>query len=162
MAWPARQLPGGKRTIHLLFRISIGKGKASQEPATGREISKKRSEREKAMSREERKKHEAMAKHHKTKHPKERTSGPLRGVRKRQRRQQKKRVSFSTAKQPLPPFFLFMAQHRPQLQKSNPHWTVVETVKKLGKIWHKQPEEDKEMYKEQATCLRRKKQKRKA
>ncbi|XP_009469169.1 PREDICTED: high mobility group protein B2-like [Nipponia nippon] len=161
MARPARKLQGGKHTTYL-FYISIKAAKASRDPATSREISKKCSEIWKAMSKEERRKHEEMAKHHKTKRPKERTSSPLRGVRKRQRGQQSKRVTFSRAKQPLPPFFLFMAQHRPQLQKSNPHWTVVETVKKLGKMWHKQPEEDKEMYKEQAARLRRKKQKRKA
>uniref|UniRef100_A0A8C4VAT7 HMG box domain-containing protein n=1 Tax=Falco tinnunculus TaxID=100819 RepID=A0A8C4VAT7_FALTI len=69
----------------------------------------------------------------------------------------RKRLGFPTAKQPLPPFFLFMAQHRPELQKSNPRWTAVKTVKKLGKMWHKQPEDNKERYKEQAAQLRRKK-----
>ena len=161
MAQQARKRQGGKQAAYLLFYITIKKAKASQEPSTSREISKKRSEIRKTMSREERNKYEEVAKHHKTKHPKERTSGPPRGVRKRQRRRQRKRVSFTTAKQPLPPFFLFMAQHRPELQKSNPHWTAVATVKNLGKIWHKQPEKDKEMYKKQAAQLR-KKQKRKA
>lgn len=113
------------------------------------------------MSRGKRKKHEAMAKHRKTKRPKKRTPGPLRGVMKRQRRRQRKKVSFSRLKS-LPAFFLFMAEHRAQLQKSNPHWTAAETAKKLGKMWHKQPKKDKEMYKEQAERLRRKKQKRKS
>uniref|UniRef100_A0A663EI03 HMG box domain-containing protein n=1 Tax=Aquila chrysaetos chrysaetos TaxID=223781 RepID=A0A663EI03_AQUCH len=158
----ARKLRGGKRIAHLLFYITIKKTKASQEPATSRGISKKRSEARKTMSRKERKKYEEMAKHHKPKHPKGRRSGPPREARKRQRTRQRKRVRFATAKQPLPPFFLFMAQHRPGLQKSNPSWTAVETVKKLGKMWHKQPVKDKEMYKEQAAQLRRIKQKRKA
>ncbi|XP_010293970.1 PREDICTED: high mobility group protein B2-like [Phaethon lepturus] len=154
MAWPARKLRGGKRTAHLLFYISIKKATASQKPDTSGKVSKKRSKIWKTTAREKRKKHEEMAKH-----PKERTSGPPRGVR---RRQQKKRVSFGRAKQPLPAFFLFMAQHRPQLQKSNPQWTAVETAKTLGKLWHKQPEKDKEMYKEKAAQLRRRKQKRPA
>uniref|UniRef100_A0A8C0AN17 HMG box domain-containing protein n=1 Tax=Buteo japonicus TaxID=224669 RepID=A0A8C0AN17_9AVES len=104
------------------------KANTSQKPATSKGISKKRSETRKTTSRKERKKHEEMAKHHKPKHPKGRRSGP---------------------KQSLPPFFLFMAQHRPGLQKSNPYWTAVETVKKLGTMWHEQPEKDKEMYKEE-------------
>uniref|UniRef100_A0A8C8B5N9 HMG box domain-containing protein n=1 Tax=Otus sunia TaxID=257818 RepID=A0A8C8B5N9_9STRI len=77
------------------------------------------------------------------------------GVRKRQRRQQRRSGRFTTAKKQLPAFFLFMAQHRPKLQKSNPHRNAVETAMKLGKMWHKQPEKDKEMYKEEAARLRR-------
>lgn len=162
MAQPAHQLSGRKRTAHLLVYISIKKAKANQEPPTSRAIPKKGPEIREAASREKRKKPKEMAKHHETKHPKERTWGPPRGVRKRQRRRQRKRVHFTTAKRPLPAFFLFMAKHRPQLQKSNPHWTEVETVTKLGKMWHDQPEKDKERYKEQAARLRRRKQKRKA
>lgn len=162
MAQSARKLQGGKRIAHLLFYITIKKANTSQKPATSKGISKKRSETRKTTSRKERKKHEEMAKHHKPKHPKGRRSGRPREVRKRQRTRQRKRVRFVTAKQSLPPFFLFMAQHRPGLQKSNPYWTAVETVKKLGTMWHEQPEKDKEMYKERAAQLRRKKQKRKA
>lgn len=162
MAQSARKLQGAKRIAHLLFYITIKKAKASQKPATSRGISKKRSETRKTKSRQERKKYKEMAKHHKPKHPKGRRSGRPREARKKQRTRQRKRVRFATAKRPLPPFFLFMAQHRPGLQKSNPYWTAVETVKKLGKMWHKQPEKDKETYKEQAAQLRRKKQKRKA
>nr|XP_010308757.1 PREDICTED: uncharacterized protein LOC104641714 [Balearica regulorum gibbericeps] len=159
MARPARKLQGGKRATYLLLYVSVKVAKPSQKPATSREISKKHSKIRKTTSRQKRKKNKDVAKHHETKHPKGRASGPPRGVRKRQRRQRRKRVSFPSAKQALPPFFLFMAQHRSQLQKSNPHWSVVETVKKLGKLWHKQPEDDKEMYKKQAARLRRKKQK---
>lgn len=157
----ARELLGGKRSAHLLVYISIKKVKANQKPTTRRAISKKHSKRGKATARKRRMKHEEPTKHHKAKRPKKRQSSPPRGVRRRQRRQQSKRVHFTMAKRALPAFFLFMAEHRPELQKSNPHWTAVETAKKLGKIWHSQPEKDKEMYKEQAARLRRKKQKRK-
>jgi len=134
MARPARKPRGGKIIASLVVYISIRKAKASQKPATSRKISNKRSQKRKALSRKERKKREEMAKRRKTKRRTERTPGAPRGVKKRQRRQQRKRVKFTTATQPLRAFFLFVVQHRPALQKSNPHWTVVQTVKKLGKL----------------------------
>uniref|UniRef100_A0A663MY25 HMG box domain-containing protein n=1 Tax=Athene cunicularia TaxID=194338 RepID=A0A663MY25_ATHCN len=82
-------------------------------------------------------------------------NGAKRRLRKRQRRRPRKSGRLTTTKKPLSPFFLFMAQHRLELQKSKPHWTAVETAMKLGKMWHKQPEDDKEMYKKEAARLRR-------
>ncbi|XP_010085075.1 PREDICTED: high mobility group protein B2-like [Pterocles gutturalis] len=154
MAWPGDTGDGGERSPRLLFYISIRVTNSSQQPPTSTETPKKRSKKRKNTSGEEGKNSEEMAEHHKTKHPKKRTSGPPRGVRTGQRRQ-RKRVSFATDKKPLPAFFLFMEQHRPELQQSNPHWTAAETAKRLGELWHHQPEQDKEMYKEQAAGLRR-------
>lgn len=78
---------------------------------------------------------------------------PSRGVRRKGRRQQR-RIRFREAM--LPAFFLFMQQHRAELQRAHPRWTAVATVKELGKMWHRQPEQDKTKYKEQAAWLRSK------
>ncbi|KAF4801159.1 hypothetical protein TURU_037176 [Turdus rufiventris] len=50
----------------------------------------------------------------------------------------------------LPPFFVFMERHRRRLQRKYPHLTVVQTAKRLGRMWQRLPEVDKEMYKEEA------------
>lgn len=50
----------------------------------------------------------------------------------------------------LPPFFLFMERHRRRLQRTYPNATVVQQAKRLGRMWQRLPEEDKEMYKEMA------------
>ncbi|XP_008943140.1 PREDICTED: uncharacterized protein LOC103777336 [Merops nubicus] len=144
MTRPACRCQGGKHTPRLVVSIGIRVARGSQQPVTVIEISRKRSETQKTTHREERENQEEMAKYHETTRPENRTSDRLRGVRRRQRRQ-RKTVTFTTAKQPLPPFFLFMAQHRAQLQKSNPHWTVVQTATKLGEMWHNQPERDKKI-----------------
>nr|XP_009663846.1 PREDICTED: high mobility group protein B2-like [Struthio camelus australis] len=162
MAPASTQPKQRKLTSYLIFYFSFKEhAKASPQPINGKELSKKCSEKWKAMSREEKKKYEDIAKQHNAKYTTARTSDPLRGVRRQQRKRQRKRNSLTTMKQPLPAFFLFAAKHRPALRKSNPHWTAVETVKKLGKMWHEQPEKDKATYKRQAALLRRKNQSRK-
>uniref|UniRef100_A0A8B9PMN5 HMG box domain-containing protein n=1 Tax=Apteryx owenii TaxID=8824 RepID=A0A8B9PMN5_APTOW len=146
--------PQKKLTSYLVFYFSFKENaKAGPQPVNGKELSKKCSEKWKAMSSEE-KKYEDVAKQHNAKYATKGTSDPLRGVRRQERKRQ--RNSLTTKKQPLPAFFLFTAKHRPELRKLNPHWTAVETVKKLGKMWHSQPEKDKAMYKQQAALLRRK------
>uniref|UniRef100_A0A8V0YZV8 HMG box domain-containing protein n=1 Tax=Gallus gallus TaxID=9031 RepID=A0A8V0YZV8_CHICK len=55
-----------------------------------------------------------------------------------------------TRRKPLPAFFLFMEEHRPYLQRLNPHWTAAKTAIKLGEKWHSQPQSVKDRYKEQA------------
>nr|XP_013799779.1 PREDICTED: high mobility group protein B2-like [Apteryx mantelli mantelli] len=151
-----------KLTSYLVFYFSFKENaKAGPQPVNGKELFKKCSEKWKAMSSEEKKKYKDMAKQHNAKYATKGTSDPLRGVRRRERKRQRKRNSLTTKKQPLPAFFLFTAKHRPELRKLNPHWTAVETVKKLGKMWHKQPEKDKAMYKQQAALLRRKNRSRK-
>lgn len=54
----------------------------------------------------------------------------------------------------LPPFFLFMEKHRRRVQRSYPNATVVQQAKRLGRMWQRLPEEDKEMYKEMADGLK--------
>lgn len=157
MVNPADEVQEDKETTHLLLRISVKKTETSQEPETSRKVSKKRSGRQKAMSRKGKKNSKKAARHRRPRRSKKRASSGLRRVRKRQRRQQKKRVSFNTDKQPLPPFFLFMAKNRRKLQRSNPQLTAVEMAKTLGKMWHQQPQSDKEMYKRQAKYLRKRK-----
>ncbi|KAJ7427951.1 hypothetical protein WISP_02543 [Willisornis vidua] len=65
-----------------------------------------------------------------------------------------KSVRFSGRSRPLPAFFLFMAQHRKELQSAHPNWTVVQMAKRLGKMWHKLPRKEKERYMEQAERLK--------
>uniref|UniRef100_A0A8C4W0K8 HMG box domain-containing protein n=1 Tax=Gopherus evgoodei TaxID=1825980 RepID=A0A8C4W0K8_9SAUR len=77
-------------------------------------------------------------------------------------RRRGKRGNQTKRKRPLSAFFLFMAAHRPALERSNPGWTMVEIAKKLGTMWHQQPDKDKEVYKQKAAQLRQKKQKGKA
>lgn len=168
---PSAGAPRRPQRDHLLFYVSIKKkAKAGQEPAAGEQPSRQRSEafkaiaeEEKEEAEEEKEEAEGTVEQHEAARPSEgRASDPLRGVRKRRRRKPRSRGRFSTTKQPLPAFFLFMAQHRPELQKSNPHWTAAETATKLGKRWHEQPEREKEMYKQQAARLRGQKQARRA
>lgn len=161
---PPAGAPRGPQRHHLLFYISIKKkAEAGQEPAAGARLSQQRSETWKAVAMEEKEEAEDMVEQQEAARPsKGRASDPLRGARKRRRRKPRSRGRFSRTKQPLPAFFLFMAQHRPELRKSNPHWTAAETAMKLGKIWHEQPEGEKEMYKQQAARLRGQKQARKA
>lgn len=149
---------------HLLFYVSIKKkAKAGQEPAAGEQPSRQHSKDFNAIAEEEKEEAEGMVEQHEAACPSEgRASDPLRGVRKRRRRKPRGRGRFSTTKQPLPAFFLFMAEHRPELRKSNPHWTAAETATKLGKRWHEQPEREKEMYKQQAARLRGQKRARRA
>uniref|UniRef100_A0A672UVK0 HMG box domain-containing protein n=1 Tax=Strigops habroptila TaxID=2489341 RepID=A0A672UVK0_STRHB len=123
--------------------------KRRTKPETSREISKKRSGRWKTISRKGKKNSKKAAKHRRQRRSKKKASRALRGVRKMQRRRQRKRVSFTIDKQPLSPFFLFMAKNRPKLQRSNPQLTAVETAKTLGKMWHEQSQSDREMYREQ-------------
>uniref|UniRef100_A0A8C6ZDA7 High mobility group box 4 n=1 Tax=Nothoprocta perdicaria TaxID=30464 RepID=A0A8C6ZDA7_NOTPE len=138
-----------KLTSYLVFYLSFKNGaKAAQPPLNGKEISKNCSEKWRAMSREEKKKYQDMAKQHNAQRATTRRSDPLRGVRRRQRKRQRK--SLAPKKRPLPAFFLFAANHRPGLRECHPRWTAVETVKELGKMWHQQPEKDKTRYKEQA------------
>ncbi|XP_009082977.1 PREDICTED: high mobility group protein B1-like [Acanthisitta chloris] len=47
-------------------------------------------------------------------------------------------------------------RHRKELQDANPHWTVAQTAKQMGRMWRNLPEEDKEKYREQAAQLREK------
>ncbi|XP_023797041.1 high mobility group protein 1.2-like isoform X2 [Cyanistes caeruleus] len=54
----------------------------------------------------------------------------------------------------LPPFFLFMERHRRRLQRTYPNLTMVQTAKRLGRMWQRLPEEDKEMYKEEAERMK--------
>lgn len=54
----------------------------------------------------------------------------------------------------LPPFFLFMERHRRRLQRHYPNATVVQQAKRLGRMWQRLPEEDKDMYKEMAESLK--------
>lgn len=71
------------------------------------------------------------------------------------RTQSKRRRQRQSAKQkPLPAFFLFMEDHRPQLRCENPHWTVVQMAKKLGAAWHQQTKAEKERYLKKAARLR--------
>uniref|UniRef100_A0A8B9IR21 HMG box domain-containing protein n=1 Tax=Anser cygnoides TaxID=8845 RepID=A0A8B9IR21_ANSCY len=145
---PPAGAPRGPQRHHLLFYVSIKKkAEAGQEPAAGARLSQQRSETWKAVAMEEKEAEDMVEQQE---------------AAKRRRRKPRSRGRFSRTKQPLPAFFLFMAQHRPELRKSNPHWTAAETAMKLGKIWHEQPEVEKEMYKQQAARLRGQKQARKA
>uniref|UniRef100_A0A8B9ISV5 HMG box domain-containing protein n=1 Tax=Amazona collaria TaxID=241587 RepID=A0A8B9ISV5_9PSIT len=152
--------PGEERNPRPAKSCYITSAMTSQEPEPSREISARRSARRKTMSRKREKNSKKAAKHRRPRRTKKRASRALRGVQKRQRRRQKKRVSFSTDKQPLPPFFLFMAKNRRKLQRSNPQLTAVEMAKTLGKMWHQQPQSDKEMYRKQAEYLRKGKRRR--
>ncbi|XP_064491001.1 high mobility group protein B4 [Pseudopipra pipra] len=66
----------------------------------------------------------------------------------------RKSVRFSGRSRPLPAFFLFMAQHRKSLQATNPRWTVVQMAKRMGKMWHKLPQRERERYMDQADRMK--------
>lgn len=72
----------------------------------------------------------------------------------RRGRRYAKSVRFTSSGRALPPFFLFMERHRRRLQRLYPNMTVVQTAKRLGRMWRRLPEEDKEMYKEAAERLK--------
>uniref|UniRef100_A0A8C3T973 HMG box domain-containing protein n=1 Tax=Chelydra serpentina TaxID=8475 RepID=A0A8C3T973_CHESE len=155
----------GKLSSYLLFFISFKEQyKTNQtDPALNCiELSKKCSEKWKTIPEEEKKKYEELARVHNARCVKKKKSDPLRGVRRSQRKRRGKRGNQTKRKRPLSAFFLFMAAHRPALRKSNPGWTMVEIAKKLGTMWHQQPDKDKEMYKQKAAQLRQKKRKGKA
>lgn len=148
MARPPRTDQARKRAGRLVIYISIKRVKPGQEPPASGKTSKQRSER--SASSKGRKKQE-MAKYRRTNRSRGRRSGTPRGV----RRQRRRRVSFSAGNKPLPAFFLFMEEHYRDLQKSNPHLSGAEMAVKLGKMWHEQPEKDKDVYKKKAAQLRR-------
>lgn len=162
MARTAGKKPKGKLSSYLLFFITFKEQykttQAAQSP-NAVELSKKCSEKWKAMSAEEKKKYEEMAKQHNAQYAKKKKSNPLRGVRRVPNTRDRKKSR--RTKKPLPAFFLFMADHRPALKKSNPRWTVVDVAKELGAMWHKQPEKDKDRYKQKAAQMRQKTQKKK-
>lgn len=56
-------------------------------------------------------------------------------------------------RRPLPAFFLFMKDRRPKLKCDNPNWDVIQMAKRLGTMWHQQPNNDKENYKRKAAQL---------
>uniref|UniRef100_A0A8C0GSG5 HMG box domain-containing protein n=1 Tax=Chelonoidis abingdonii TaxID=106734 RepID=A0A8C0GSG5_CHEAB len=157
--------PKGKLSSYLLFFISFKEQyKANQTDSALNciELSKKCSEKWKTISEEEKKKYEELARVHNARCVKKKRTDPLRGVRRSQRKRRGKRGNQTKRKRPLSAFFLFMAAHRPALERSNPGWSMVEIAKKLGTMWHQQPDKDKEMYKQKAAQLRQKKQKGKA
>lgn len=138
---PQGRKPADDEVVYSSIKISV----ASQEPATRRALSKRGSKRQKTTSKEKGKEHENTTK----------TKLYPRRVRKMQKKRPRK-VRFNLVNKPLPAFFLFMAQHRLQLQKRKPHWTQVRIVKKLAEMWHHQPEKCKERYKDHAAWLREK------
>lgn len=76
-----------------------------------------------------------------------------RGLRARRGRRLGKSVRFRS-RRALPPFFLFMEKHRRRLQRSYPNATVVQQAKRLGRMWQRLPEEDKDMYKQMAEGMK--------
>lgn len=125
----------------LVFYLSITKKKGtnSVKPAAGMVSS----ERWRTMPGEQQKKAEGRVRKREVEYGNvENAPDSLQGVRPPQR------------KRPLPAFFLFMEEHRPCLQRLNPHWTAAKTAIKLGELWHSQPEGVKEMYKQRAARLR--------
>lgn len=65
-----------------------------------------------------------------------------------------KSVRFRPAGRPLPPFFLFMRRHRWRLMRKYPNLTMAQTAKRLGRMWRRLPEEDKDMYKDLAERMK--------
>lgn len=104
-------------------------------------------------------KHEEMARRRSRCHAsKGKKSSPLRSVSKLHRRRQRtrsvRRRARSRKRRPLPAFFLFMKDHRPQLKCNHPDWDVIQIAKRLGVMWHQQSCEDQEKYKKEAARLR--------
>lgn len=146
MAQPPHTNQARKRDGQLVISISIKRVEPGQEPPASGNTSKQRSKR--STSSKGRKQQQEMAKHRRSYRSRGRRSGTPRGVRRQQRR--RKRVSFSGGNKPLPAFFLFMGDHYRDLNLSGAEMAV-----KLGKMWHEQPEKDKDMYKKKAAQLRR-------
>lgn len=116
---------------------------------------KKSSEGWRAVPREQQENAEDMARKRKTEYGNaENRPDSLRGVRSMQLERRRRMDVNVTRRKPLPAFFLFMEEHRPYLQRLNPHWTAAKTAIKLGEKWHSQPQSVKDRYKEQAARLR--------
>lgn len=143
MAQPPHTDQARKQAGELVISISIKRAEPGQEPLDTGSTSKQRS---KSTSSKGRKQQREMAKY-RTHRSGGRRSGTPRGVRRQRRR---RRVSFSLGKKPLPAFFLFMEDHYRDVNLSGAEMAV-----KLGKMWHEQPEQDKDMYKKKAAQLRK-------
>lgn len=75
-------------------------------------------------------------------------------LRARRGRRYGKSVRFRSSGRPLPPFFIFMEKHRRRIQRKHPNLSMVQTAKRLGRMWHRLPERDKDMYKDMADHMR--------
>uniref|UniRef100_A0A669PS39 HMG box domain-containing protein n=1 Tax=Phasianus colchicus TaxID=9054 RepID=A0A669PS39_PHACC len=115
------------RRLVFYLCITKKKGRNSVKPAADTVSS----ERQRTMAGKHQKKAEGRVRKREMEHD------SLQGVRPTQR---KRTNNLRTPKKPLPAFFLFMEEHRPYMQRMNPHWTAAKTAMKLGEKWHSQPE----------------------
>lgn len=65
----------------------------------------------------------------------------------------KRRKQRGRKRRPLPAFFLFMKDRRSKLKCDNPNWNIIQVAKRLGTMWHQQPNNAKENYKRKAAQL---------
>ncbi|CAJ1048342.1 high mobility group protein B3-like [Xyrichtys novacula] len=117
------------------------------------EFSKKCSERWKALSASDKKCFEDMAKADKVRYNREmRDYVPPKGFGKRGR----KRKDPNAPKRPPSAFFVFCSEYRPSVKQQYPGLSIGDCAKKLGEMWSKLSQSEKQPYEEKAQKLREK------
>uniref|UniRef100_A0A674MGX2 High mobility group protein B2 n=1 Tax=Takifugu rubripes TaxID=31033 RepID=A0A674MGX2_TAKRU len=117
------------------------------------EFSKKCSERWKGLSASDKKCFEDMAKADKVRYNREmRDYVPPKGFGKRGR----KRKDPNAPKRPPSAFFVFCSEYRPSVKQQYPGLSIGDCAKKLGEMWSKLTQSEKQPYEEKAQKLREK------
>ncbi|XP_016522889.1 high mobility group protein B3-like isoform X1 [Poecilia formosa] len=148
--------PKGKTSAYAFFVQTCREEHRKKNPEQSvnfAEFSKKCSERWKALSPGEKKRFEDMAKADKVRYNREmRDYVPPKGFGKRGR----KRKDPNAPKRPPSAFFVFCSEYRPSVKQQYPGLSIGDCAKKLGEMWSKLSQSEKQPYEEKAQKLREK------
>lgn len=150
--------PKGKMTAYAYFVQTCReehKKKNPEIPVNFAEFSKKCGGRWKTMSAKEKGRFEDMAKQDKSRFDAEmKHYVPPKGG-----KGKKAKKDPNAPKRPISGFFLFCAEHRPQIKKDNPGYGIGDVAKKLGEMWNNLPDGEKQPFMAKASKLKDKYQK---
>ncbi|RVE60888.1 hypothetical protein OJAV_G00185720 [Oryzias javanicus] len=148
--------PKGKTSAYAFFVQTCREEHRKKNPEQSvnfAEFSKKCSERWKALSPSDKKCFEDMAKADKVRYNREmRDYVPPKGFGKRGR----KRKDPNAPKRPPSAFFVFCSEYRPSVKQQYPGLSIGDCAKKLGEMWSKLSQSEKQPYEEKAQKLREK------
>ncbi|TNM93867.1 hypothetical protein fugu_002043 [Takifugu bimaculatus] len=148
--------PKGKTSAYAFFVQTCREEHRKKNPEQSvnfAEFSKKCSERWKGLSASDKKCFEDMAKADKVRYNREmRDYVPPKGFGKRGR----KRKDPNAPKRPPSAFFVFCSEYRPSVKQQYPGLSIGDCAKKLGEMWSKLTQSEKQPYEEKAQKLREK------
>lgn len=148
--------PKGKTSAYAFFVQTCREEHRTKHPEQSvnfAEFSKKCSERWKALTATEKKRFEDMAKADKVRYNREMQHYvPPKGMGARAR----KRKDPNAPKRPPSAFFVFCGEYRPTVKQECPGLSIGDCAKRLGVMWSKLSQSDKQPYEEKALRLREK------